>query len=1290
MGSRSSAQILPDSTLGAENSTVTPNLNINGIASDRIDGGAIRGANLFHSFQELNIPEGRGAYFSNPAGIANILTRVTGRNPSDIQGTLGVLGNANLFLINPNGIRFGPKARLDLRGSFFASSASSLLFDNGFEFSAANPEAPPLLAVNIPIGLRFRSPAAAINVTGTGHALTIADPVFAAIAGAGSGSEGLRVSPGQTLALVGGDVAITGGILAAPGGRIEVGSVEQGSVSIIPTASGWNLGYADVPNFGNIQLLSLAALDASAEGSGSIQLYSQNLQVRDGSVILTQNTGALPSGSIHINASAGVQVSGTSPDASIRSAVRSETLGVGSGGDIDIQSRQLLVDGGGEISAVTFNAGQAGNLSANVSEQVQVSGSSSVKPSFASAIRSLTADSGNAGSVTISTGELSIQGGANVTSPTFGSGSAGELSVFADAIAVMGVEPRTSVQSALGASSFNTGDASSLRIDTRELVIREGGRVGAASFASGKAGNTLVNATESIEVSGTVPGGKNPSILFSSAAIVNENLQKLYRVPGVLSANSGEVTINAPVLSVRDGGRVTVINEGLGNAGTLKVNANAILLENLGGITAVTTSGSGGNIELNVRTLQLNNGTINASTLGSGKGGDITIRASESADVSGGGLTQLLELRDRAISGAIGLSEFNFGIVSGTNSSGAAGNIRIDTPRLTLRNGALIAAPTFGVGTAGNLFVRASESVEVNTSLVLASTFGSGAGGNIDVDTRRFTARNGGQFTATTFSSGEAGNIAVRASESIELSDRSADNELLSGFVAEVGQNATGRGGTLNVETRRLRVADGARISASTNGIGDGGDLIVRASEEVELIGESANSLSASGPPTDAFISFLMAEARDKGNAGNLSIETGRLRVLNGAQVSTATVGSGNGANLTVRASEFVEMMGTDRNGAPTSLYSDSLGSGKGGNVRIEAPRIVVRDGGQISAGTFFSAEGGSVTLISSDSIEVSGSVPEIRNRPFFRDESGERFPSGIYASAPESGNAGALTLQARRLLVAEGGVVSVSSDNAGEAGNLNVSVNSLRLNGGIFSAETVRGDRANITLNATDIQLRGGSRITTNSTGAATGGNITINTQTLAALENSDISANSVATRGGQVRINASGVFGTEFRQQPTSNSDITATSDLGASFSGTVQISTPNVDPSSGLVVLSQTVVDVTALVGQDPCNRAAESEFVVTGKGGLPPKPDDPIFPSAVVVEWASGDGEGIGQRASGIEDGKQNARESIPPSVVPAQGWAFNDKGEVVLTAYDASGTTPQRPYPAPPTCQKKQK
>ncbi|MEB3293397.1 MAG: filamentous hemagglutinin N-terminal domain-containing protein [Synechococcales bacterium] len=154
-GEAAQAQITPDQTLGAERSVIDRNVEIRGALGDRIGGGARRGANLFHSFSEFGVERDQRVYFSNPGGVENILSRVTGSNRSDILGKLGVDGSANLFLINPNGILFGPNAQLDVAGSFVAGTSDRILFSNGESFSARNPQAPPLLEINIPIGLQM-------------------------------------------------------------------------------------------------------------------------------------------------------------------------------------------------------------------------------------------------------------------------------------------------------------------------------------------------------------------------------------------------------------------------------------------------------------------------------------------------------------------------------------------------------------------------------------------------------------------------------------------------------------------------------------------------------------------------------------------------------------------------------------------------------------------------------------------------------------------------------------------------------------------------------------------------------------------------------------------------------------------------------------------------------------------------------------------------------------------------------------------------------------------------------
>ena len=192
------AQITPDNTLGNERSRVNRNVQVRGGNADRIEGGTTRGHNLFHSFSEFNVNEGQQVYFANPSGIENILSRVTGRDVSDIMGTLGVDGTANLFLLNPNGIIFGPNARLDVSGSFTASTANGFTFPDGRVFSATNPGDSSLLSVSVPLGVQYGA-----NAPGT-------------IANAGN------LSVGQNLRLSGGSVTSTGQ-LAAPSGQTASG-----------------------------------------------------------------------------------------------------------------------------------------------------------------------------------------------------------------------------------------------------------------------------------------------------------------------------------------------------------------------------------------------------------------------------------------------------------------------------------------------------------------------------------------------------------------------------------------------------------------------------------------------------------------------------------------------------------------------------------------------------------------------------------------------------------------------------------------------------------------------------------------------------------------------------------------------------------------------------------------------------------------------------------------------------------------------------------------------------------
>ena len=608
------AQITPDQTVGTQ---VTPNVTINGVPSDRVDGGTVRGANLFHSFSDFNVQAGRGAYFTNPAGITNILTRVTGTNPSNINGTLGVLGNANLFLLNPNGIIFGPGARLDLNGSFLATTANSINFADGTQFSASNPQTASLLTISVPVGLGLGNNPGPIQVQGTGHNLT--PSIFSPAIGAGASPTGLRVQPGQTLALVGGDVALTGGVLTAPQGRIELGGGAGGVVSLSPTPQGWTLGYGGVQSLRDIQFSQQALVDASGAVGGDIDLVGRQIVFTDRSMALIQNQGWQPGGNIGVNASESLQLQSFS-------GLNNETVGGGKGGDVIISTPRLTINDGSAIDARTFGAASGGDITINASDFIQLDGFVAASPFIRSALIAINYGSGRGGDITVSTGRLTVLNGASVSALTAGTGASGDVKVNAtDAIEVIGVEPSFLLPSNVTSTSFNAGNAGNLTLNTSKLAIRDGGTVGAATGGTGKAGNVTINASESVEVNGTA-GYSIPSLVSSSAIILKPAALQLYGLPPGASGASGDITINTGRLSVTNGALINVRNEGSGNGGTVRANARSITLDQQGSITATATSGQGGNIALRTQDLQLRHGSnITATAGGTGNGGNVAI-----------------------------------------------------------------------------------------------------------------------------------------------------------------------------------------------------------------------------------------------------------------------------------------------------------------------------------------------------------------------------------------------------------------------------------------------------------------------------------------------------------------------------------------------------------------------------------------------------------------------------------------------------------------------------------------
>ena len=780
------AQVTPDNT------SIDTQVNQNGNVA-KITGGQTRGGNLFHSFSNFSVPTGNEASFNNASNIANIFSRVTGGNISNIDGAIRANGSANLFLINPAGIIFGENARLDIGGSFLGSTSSSILFNEG-EFST-DLENPPLLTVNAPIGLGFR------NEPG--------DIVYNSQLG--SENNVLQTASLKNIALVGGNVEIDGGNLYVPGGRIELGGlVEAGTVSFNQNGS---LNFPQQLAKGNVSLNGNSVAFVTADGGGSISIDAQNLNLNSGSRLIGgifSNSGSADSkgGDIVVNVSETISIDGIldrpSNSVLLTGILNQTEIGsVGDAGNTIVRANNLALTNGGVIFSATSGQGNSGNIDLKIAESITIDGVNANTLTLSSIGNSVLPNAtGNAGAIDILANDLTITNGGVISGTTLGQRNSGNIDLkIAESITIDGVNADTLTPSGIGNSVLPnaTGNAGAIDILANDLTITNGGAISASTLGQGNSGELNLDITELVTIDG-VNANSNLTSIINNTVVPNA------------TGNAGKIKINARNLAITNGGTIDISTLGKGNGGSIDltidelVTINGAELSNIElnseTITTIKSSianivgqnalGDGGEIRIIADNLSIaDGGTIYTTTLGQANSGSINLNIADSIVVKG--------------NSAQGESNFDSSItnIAPNRATGNAGTIKIKTSDLSLINDGIINTGNNGDGNAGEISIE-TKTFSLNDGEVLAenapfqilSNQTSQLGGTITLNVENaLTLQNNSDISAQALSNASGGNINIDAGVIVAFPDGKND------ITASAEQ---GKGGNITINAKSL------------------------------------------------------------------------------------------------------------------------------------------------------------------------------------------------------------------------------------------------------------------------------------------------------------------------------------------------------------------------------------------------------------------------------------------------------------------------------------------------------
>jgi len=754
-----SAQVIPDTTL-PNNSVVIPQNN-----NFRIEGGSTSGSNLFHSFSEFSVPTGGEAFFNNAQNIQNIFSRITGRNISNIDGLIRANGTANLFLINPNGIIFGPNAQLNIGGSFIGSTANSIRFLDGSEFSAVNPTVPSLLTINVPIGLQFgTNPGSIVN---SSQATVEVNLPTLPIPLPFDNKVGLATQPGQTLALVGGDIQLNGGNLTASSGQIHLGSVASpGLVSLITTPQGLTVNYDNIPNFGNIQIFGGSTLNTTGLGGGKVDIRGGNVNFNGGRIYAL-------------------------------------TLGNIDGRGIDINAQKLRAEGGAQISTLTLGSGAAGAINIRTTDSVELIGigfesfqnfvnnytiSGGINPFDPQILLvSSTAGIGDGGNILIETGQLLINNGVVAGSATLGAGNAGDMTIRAGVFDLVGSGINC------GTLVGSTGRGGNITFAGERFIVRDGSAIVTITRTEAPAGNINIKASESVEVLRTPDGSPSATLIGATAISVN--------------GKAGEINIDTKRLRISDGAGISLssgsvigdrpFNTTGGPGGNFTLRATeSVIVEGVSGVLANGSRGAsfisadaystspGGTMQIFTPLLILRDGAlISTASLGRGDAGSITIDAGRVEVIGNGGQGEFTSQIQTSVGIASG--------VANPNATANGGSLNLNVGQLIISNGGTVNLQALGTGQAGNINV-VGNAIALDNQASIDGRTASGLGANINLQASDIRLRRGSRIS-TDAGDANGGNITIKTNTLVALEN------------SDITANAIqGSGGRVNITAQAI------------------------------------------------------------------------------------------------------------------------------------------------------------------------------------------------------------------------------------------------------------------------------------------------------------------------------------------------------------------------------------------------------------------------------------------------------------------------------------------------------